>query len=371
MKITYPDYNGGSIFNISQTVKNSLGLKAKNAGISFVKTPDKPIALIVLDGLGYELAISAGEIRGDTPYLTSVFPSITCTALTSLLSGQMPGEHGVLGDTTFLYRLGTIINNSNYSSIYSLKAGELSGYMPMREAYGADNIIDEATLAGKRCAIVCPEQWQNKDLANLTSSNSGTHFYYNNMDNAFEQYRKATRKEFDFIYFYLPYIDQASHKFGPQSVHTIETAKKVLATVKSLSLECKNKYISIITADHGHIKIRKTTRLDEGKHALGNLKVPPFGSARSFFVNIEGTSKNELERDHEGLLAFRATRKNVIKLLGSDTCLKKTLFNYIVASDSDVSFYYPPAVGSNGSALIGDHGGLTEAEMLVPLIVVG
>ncbi|MGC8515279.1 MAG: alkaline phosphatase family protein [Thermoplasmata archaeon] len=371
MKVIYPDYSGGSIYNISQTVKNSLGLKATHAGIRFLKAPDKPISLVVLDGLGYELAISAGEIRGDTPYLTSVFPSITCTALTSLLSGQMPGEHGVLGDTTFLYRMGTIINNSTYSSIYSQNPGELSRYMPMRDAYGANNIINEATLAGKRCAVVCPEQWQNKELANLTASESGEHFYYNSMDNAFEQYRKAIGKDFDFIYFYLPYIDQASHKFGPHSAHTVDTAKKILKAVKSLSLECKNRYTSMITADHGHIKVRKTTRLDQGRHALSNLKVPPFGSARSFFLNIEDASKNDLERNHEGLLAYKATSKSVTKLLGSDTCLKKTLFNYIIASDSDVSFYYPPAVGSNDSAMIGDHGGLTEAEMLVPLIVIG
>lgn len=371
MRVTYPDYNGGSIYNISQTVKNSLEIKAAKPGVRFLKTSDKPISLIVLDGLGYELAISAGEIQDDTPYLTSVFPSITCTALTSLLSGQMPGEHGVLGDTTFLYRMGTIVNNSNYASIYSQNPGELSRYLPMRDAYGANNIISEATLAGKRCAIVCPEQWQNKELANLTASESGEHFYYSNLDTAFEQYRKVTGKDFDFIYFYLPYIDQASHKHGPQSAFTIDIAKKVLKGVKSISLGCKNKYTSIITADHGHVKIRKTTRLDQGKHKLDNLKVPPFGSARSFFLNIESTGKKELERNHEGLMAIRATSKSVTKLLGSDSCLKKTIFNYIIASDSDVSFYYPPAVGSNDSAMIGDHGGLTEQEMLVPLIIIG
>ena len=34
-----------------------------DVNVRFLKTSDKPISLIVLDGLGYELAISAGEIQ--------------------------------------------------------------------------------------------------------------------------------------------------------------------------------------------------------------------------------------------------------------------------------------------------------------------
>ena len=370
MKIVFPDYYGGSIYNISQTVKASLDLKPSRRGVRHANFSGKPISLVVLDGLGYELAIATGEINDDTPSLTSVFPSITCTALTTLMSGQLPGEHSVLGDTTFLNHLGTIVMNSNYSSIYSTTLDSLTRFVRMRDAYHTNNIILEATLEGKSCAVVCPDQWRNKELATLTSSEAGDHFYYHDFDNAIELYQTATKRDYDFIYFYLPYIDQVAHKLGPRSNETIQTAKKILKLVKAASLGNRNKYMSIITADHGHIQIKESIRLNSNKHALNAMRMPPFGSARSIFLNSVTASKDEIEAQYDGLVAFKANSTNVTKMLGSTACLRKTSFNYIAAADSDRSFYYPTTIGNIDNLMISDHGGLTEQEMVVPCIVI-
>ena len=60
------------------------------------------IVLLLLDGLGWNqfqshaaLMPTLSQFGGS--YITTVAPSTTATALTSLVTGLSPGEHGILG----------------------------------------------------------------------------------------------------------------------------------------------------------------------------------------------------------------------------------------------------------------------------------
>ncbi len=369
MEIILPDYSGGSIFNISQTIKTSLGLKHRHRESSVMSFAGKPISLVVLDGLGLDLALASGVSR-DTEGITSVFPSITATALTTLMSGELPGEHSVLGDSTFVRRLGSIINNGSYRSIYCDEKDSLSRYLPINEVYNSPNIIAEATSNGMKCAVISPYQWENAAFARLSSSPAGEHFYYSDFEGAISLYNNIMKRNYDYIYFYIPYIDISSHKLGPGSTETLQVARQIINSVTRVSMDHTDKYTTIITADHGHIRIDKWVNLELDNMNLGKDSIPLFGSPRSLFMNYSDEQAETLRATLSESSIFKATDQNLRKLLGSSKCMKKTMFTHLAGAISHSSYYYPISIANGSSKIIGDHGGLTREEMIVPCITI-
>ncbi|HTO01442.1 MAG TPA: alkaline phosphatase family protein, partial [Microthrixaceae bacterium] len=95
-----PDYEGACTSNVTDVL---------------IEDPDDPpdwfpeglagadqIVMLVLDGLGWEQMVERQHLlRGFTLMnakpITTVAPTTTATALTSISTGKTPGEHGVIG----------------------------------------------------------------------------------------------------------------------------------------------------------------------------------------------------------------------------------------------------------------------------------
>ncbi len=113
-----PDYAGGCLPNIVPTL---LAPRRDPAPAWFPSAAleARQVLLLVLDGLGWEqleqrrhlMPILAG-MEGQA--ISSVVPSTTATALTSITTGLSPGEHGVVG-----YRIdvhGDVLNVLRWST---------------------------------------------------------------------------------------------------------------------------------------------------------------------------------------------------------------------------------------------------------------
>lgn len=105
-EIIYPDYNN-CLTNVACSILKHFDLPFQHNSLSkldsFLQNKNyKNVLLIVYDGLGIEIikknlpadSFFARNMRG---YVTSVFPSTTAAATTSLLSGLNPCEHGWVG----------------------------------------------------------------------------------------------------------------------------------------------------------------------------------------------------------------------------------------------------------------------------------
>lgn len=102
-----PDYNGGSILNLVATIQSACGSEASGRAqpcraLSAERLSKAPkIVLLVIDGLGADFL----ERRGGGSVidqccvgsLTSVFPSTTASAITTLLTGLPPAIHALTG----------------------------------------------------------------------------------------------------------------------------------------------------------------------------------------------------------------------------------------------------------------------------------
>ena len=110
-----PDYDGACIANL---VPALLGHTEPDAAVDWLPASarqSRQIVLLVVDGLGWEqlraraaLAPTLTAADGIDQAITSVAPTTTACALTSITTGSRPCHHGLLG-----YRLaiGTEILN--------------------------------------------------------------------------------------------------------------------------------------------------------------------------------------------------------------------------------------------------------------------
>ena len=95
-----PDYAGACITNIVPALLDGT-IEAPSWIPSAALEADQ-VVLLVLDGLGWDqlqarrhLAPTLAALAGGP--ITSVSPTTTATALTSIATGLTPGEHGVVG----------------------------------------------------------------------------------------------------------------------------------------------------------------------------------------------------------------------------------------------------------------------------------
>ena len=117
MNITLPDYHGASIVNLMSTIAAAFDAPANDypplRSFDCAALPTaRSIVLLVVDGLGanYLTRSCAGSNlhRHQVATLTSVFPSTTASAVTALLTGVGPQQHGLTGWHIYFKELGAV-----------------------------------------------------------------------------------------------------------------------------------------------------------------------------------------------------------------------------------------------------------------------
>jgi len=159
-----PRYDGESIVNLSNSILKAFGAHEKANPLNDVELHGNKIILILVDALGWvglEKMSNIDDVRwflGKSRQLTSVFPSVTATALTSLSTGVTPGMHGVLGTILFMNEFGSMVNTLNMSIAPSGSRDDVLNLgHDLGQLYHDDTIFEEAGRHGIKSAVVVPK----------------------------------------------------------------------------------------------------------------------------------------------------------------------------------------------------------------------
>jgi hypothetical protein len=104
--ILLPDYSGGSIVNLMQSIATACGsTRCDYPPLALLSAAQlaraRHIVLMVVDGLGQRtLSRHAAKLHLQDHQLgsmTSVFPSTTASAITTFMTGLAPAQHGLTG----------------------------------------------------------------------------------------------------------------------------------------------------------------------------------------------------------------------------------------------------------------------------------
>ena len=129
-EFTLPNYAGGSIANVPATVAQMLGvhLEGLPALPSALWRPlgdVKRVVLLTLDGFGWnlfqarqDLVTAVSQHTTITNQLTSIFPSTTVAALSSLWTGSAPAQHGLVGLKLFFPEFAVSAGMLDFSPLF-------------------------------------------------------------------------------------------------------------------------------------------------------------------------------------------------------------------------------------------------------------
>lgn len=401
---TIPDYSGYCITNIAGAVKSLFGIAQAGDPLSRRLTGKflpKKVVLFIVDGFGYEhwqyyskqfkLYPSFNE-KGMVIPLTSVFPSTTPAALTSIITGVTPAEHGLFENVFYWDKPDQLINPLMFSGAYTGEKDALlkDGFDP-EQLYSFTPLPETLSSHGITCYDFVDKEHAGTAYASATSCGANV-VGYSRLNDLFGRllifFERA--KDPSFFSVYWPDIDSAVHRSGPYSKIHAREVERFDRLFKNLFLNRLDKSkakdtLIIITSDHGSIRTnpKDTIYLSNypeitcslAKSGSGKTMLP-WGNFRDLFLQIK-------EPEMDNVMGFlKDLLKNKALVLRSEEAVKEGLFgacslpkrfmsrigNVIVVPDKEHIVWYRHD-GADNNVKQGDHGGLTKEEMLVPFAV--
>ncbi len=360
-KPVLPDYAGACITNIVPALLD--GSVEAPSWLPAVALEADQVVLLVLDGLGWDqlqdrldVAPTLAALAGGP--ITSVAPSTTATALTSIATGLTPGQHGVVG-----YRVAV-----DHEVLNVLRWTTPKG--DARRRIDPQQFQPHAAFCSQHPCIVTKAEF-------ATSGFSGAHLSevrfngYRVPSTLLVEVRQALRAGEPFVYAYYDGIDKVSHEYGLADHYDAElrAADNLVADILG---ELPSGAVLVLTADHGQVDVG------------GNLvELHPDVAAQVSFQSGEGRFRwlharpgradalAEAARAHHADTGWVRRRDETVEQgwwgdRVTDAARQRLGDVALVASDA-VS--YVDAADTGPFKLIGRHGSLTAAEMYVPLLV--
>ena len=357
MEPVFPDYSDCCV---SRLVPALLGTSDEPSCFSEDIFLAKSIVLLVIDGLGWEQFEANKELFPSfsdfsANLITTVAPSTTATALTSITTGVPPGEHGIVG-----YRIpveGGILNSLRWST---------------------GSILDKPDPYEFQLMPV----FDNQQPKVVTSSeHEGSGFSKAHLrDSRFSGYRNRTElvelivesvTNFEpFVYAYWDGVDRMAHEFGFTERYFGEL-NECNSMVASLLERLPANVALIVTSDHGQVEVED--RMLELTGPLNKLLLKQSGEARFRWLHaLSGREEDltQMAKETYADWAWVMSKKEILDsgLFGpivSET-VKSRLGDVALVAREKVGFTDPDE--KMPFQLITRHGSLTKEEMHVPLL---
>jgi predicted AlkP superfamily pyrophosphatase or phosphodiesterase len=356
-----PKYDGACITNVVPALLHPAD--AAPAWLPAAAHDAERVVLLVVDGLGWNQLLprraqlpALGAMEGGP--ITTVAPSTTATALTSITTGLPPGEHGVIG-----YRMavhGEVLNVLRWSTA----AGDA------RQSIPAAKVQSHAPFDGQRPPAVTRAEFETSGFT--AAHLDGTRFVgYRTMGTLVAEVVRLARAGEPFVYAYYEGLDKVSHEYGLGAAYDEELVW-IDQLVDRLLRELPPGTVLVLTADHGQVEVGPNV-LPLPSEVLAHVQSQS-GEGRFRWLHARAGRSAALLDAAEGLLGEHAwvrTRSAAIDdgwygPVVTDAAAGR-LGDVLLAAKGNVAFDDPLDTGPY--VLVGRHGSLTPDEVLVPLLV--
>lgn len=356
-----PDFGNGCVTDILPYLLAS-GRGTANLPVS-LGTADRSV-LFVLDGLGWDqlqdrlhLAPTLAAMAGGK--ITTVAPSTTAAALTSITTTLSPGEHGVVG-----YRMridGSVLNTLRW---WDDDTGDARKTTPPQMIQGYEPFQGEAV------PVVTKSDF-NKSGFTKAHLRGGRMTGYRTPAVLIARTAQLLRDGESFVYTYWDGVDKVSHEFGFGNEFDAEVAFADRMVADLIAAVPSGTQV-VVTADHGQVDCRDG--LIEMSSDVHSLATGLSGEGRFRWIH---TSPRDIEAmaklctDLYGHQSWIATIDQILdeKWFGPSMSpqIQDRLGQVALCPFEPIAYADPADTGP--FQLIGRHGSLTDGEMLVPLLV--
>lgn len=373
----FPDYSGGGFVNLIASLAEACGGKPRHPPLVSLPVaeirPGRNIVLLIVDGLGdrYLSANGAGGhlVRHRRGAISAVFPSTTASAITTSFTGATPLEHGLTGWFTYFSEAACVAAPLPFQ-----RRGEKAslGIAPERiftERSFFDTLETRTVVVSYRPII--------DSLYNVHHCGRAERHAYDNLQGFIDQTVAAvkTGPERKFVYAYWPAFDTLSHRHGVASTEVRAHFEALDAAFGELLARLAGSdTLLVLTADHGFIDSPPGESIELPAELAALLRFPLCGERRVAFCHV-----HEVQKFLEKAKIILGDRADVLpsrELMDEGWFGTGRAHPHFAERIGDVALVMKGrgtvkdwVTGEPRHLHIGNHGGMSEDEMNIPLVV--
>jgi hypothetical protein len=401
-ELVSPQYEGYSILNIPASICRLLGAPPIGAEplAAEILAPFsgglRQVVLVLMDALALHRLqrwVQAGAApiwgqlaqKGVLAPLTSITPSTTSAALTSLWTGRSAAQHGIVGYEMWLKEYGVVANAILHAPMsFKGDVGSLS-----KAGFTPDGFMPLPTLAphlarhGISTRALQHASIAKSGLSQMFFKRVDVHKFHTAADLWINMrlLLEANPLERSYTWVYWSQVDHFSHLYGPDD----ERPAAEFSTFSSaferyflgeISPRARQDTLLILTADHGAIATPHNPHYELRNHPdlTARLHILPSGENRLAYFFIRPGQREAveeyLERAWPGQFAVvdpvQAVEAGLFGPGAPHPMLYDRLGDAVVVARKDAYLWW----ADEDNHLLGRHGGLHSQEMLVPFLAV-
>lgn len=368
-ELVLPRYGSGSLADLLPSLAAHLGgTGTDRLGIA----PADRYVVLLVDGLGWDLlrthrreARYLGGLTETNREITAGVPSTTVTSLTSLGTGLPPGGHGMAGYLCRVPETGEVLNALVWDSAVAPR-----DFQPRPTVF-------EELRATASVSSVAPARFRGSGLT--YAALRGPHFWpmtdERDEDARIEATVQASAQgERSLVYVYERELDHTGHVQGCRSEAWLRHLIRIDAFAARLRAALPAEVRLVVTGDHGMVDVDWADQLIvEDEPELMRSVVALAGEGRLRQLHTESDRVQEVAtrwRERMTGLAWVRTRDEAIAegWFGPVEDRVRRRFGDVLIAMSEPGAVMTRSLDRELS-LVGMHGSLTSAEMLVPLLV--
>ncbi|MDD3957452.1 MAG: alkaline phosphatase family protein [Candidatus Izemoplasmatales bacterium] len=365
-RLFFPDYQR-TIMNVSNSILKHYHCHAPHPTIpeldQRLNEKTKHVVLLLIDGMGEAILDQYPHetihLRNDhIQTISSVFPSTTVSATTSVLTGLPPSQTAWLGWTQYFSEEAKHVilftNRDYYDQDHVFDYDVAQRHLPYETIY--EKI--RKTQPSLKLTEVYPAFRQKEHTTFQAQVDTILATLANHEEN--------------FVYGYWDKLDYDMHEFSPSDPKIAEDLAQIDAAYHDLTMRVPENTVIITIADHGQVSVEKLP-LYAYPDILETFSRMPSIESRATAFAIKPEHKERF------VTLFHSYFKDDYLLYSRDEVMELELFGprpYHPKLQEFIGDYLAIAVGNkyfhlvDGSFVMkGQHAGVRTEEMLVPLIV--
>ena len=354
--------------DITNSIFNSLSVPETIDSLALGSAENREV-LILIDGMGQDAIDKYGdqfpifdELKQVKKLYTN-FPSTTATSLSTLGTGVLPGVHGMLGYTVRVPR-------SDNRLLNALKWDERVDPVMWQKV---PTLFERAVSSGVSVTHVAAKRYEGSGFTQA-ALRGAKYVGANGVDEMANAVSAALKPQPSFVYTYLNTLDSAGHSDGVGSdkwLTALQQVSEFITKVKQLAPAGTRIWV---TSDHGMVNSTEQVILGQDNKLLANVTLIG-GEPRARHIYIR-----------EGAIAETITQwqeffGSKVRVLSKDTAIKDGLFGPVVTEDSHDRLGDLIAIANNDlilvdparvreeTSMVGHHGGVTDIEVEIPLLL--
>ena len=354
--------------DITNSIFNSLSVPETIDSLSLGSAENREV-LILIDGMGqdavdkYSDQFPIFDELKQVKKLYTNFPSTTATSLSTLGTGVLPGVHGMLGYTVRVPR-------SDNRLLNALKWDERVDPVMWQKV---PTLFERAVLAGVSVTHVAAKRYEGSGFTQA-ALRGAKYVGANGIEEMVTAISSALVAQPSFVYTYLNTLDSAGHSDGVGSDKWLTALAQISEFITKVKESVPTGTRIWITSDHGMVNSTKQIILGQDNDLLENvLLIGGEPRARHIYIN-EGAQE-------ETVAKWRQFLGDSAKVFSKSEAIANGLFGPVVSEDAsermgdliaianDDLILIDPARVKEESSMVGHHGGITDIEVEIPLLL--